>query len=136
MQVSSGRLVAIKAVLWIGLVLAAAWGIGGLLFPQAVHNATAPASEPFNSSHNVATMTVGALALAWAFAIAMAVRWPLQNAGLLLAIIAAMLTIGLAGFYINAVVSERSSALTWGTDGLLTALGVALLLLIPRGSKA
>ena len=136
MQVSAGRLTGIKVVLWIGMVLAAFWAIGSLVFPEAVHEATAPAGEPFTSTHNSMMMTIGALALAWAVALAMAIRWPLQNPGLLLAIIAAMLVIGLVGVYIEAFVSERPTAIMWGTDIVLLALGVALLLLYPRGSKA
>jgi hypothetical protein len=138
MQASSGRLMAIRVVLWIGLVLAAFWGVAGLVFPSSLHDAIAPANEPFNSSHNAASLTIGSLALAWAFALAMAIRWPLQSPGLLLAITAAMLIIGIVGVYVTAFVSERATALMWGTDGLLIALGVALalVLFIPRGSEA
>ena len=68
----------------------------------------------------------------------MAIRWPLQNPGILLAISAAVLIIGIVGVYVTAFVSERATALMWGTDGLLIALGVALalVLFIPRGSEA
>jgi hypothetical protein len=136
MQVSPGRLTGIKVVLWLGLVLAAFWAVGNLVFPKAVHEATAPAGELFTSSINTALLEVGALALAWAVALAMAIRWPLQNPGLLLAIIAAMLVIGLVGVYIERFVSERPTAIMWGTDIALLALGMALLLLLPRGRKA
>ncbi len=110
--------------------------------PERVHQvllasgATAPAGEPFTSSLNTASLEIGALALAWAFALAMAIRRPLENPGLLLAIIAAMLIIGLVGVYIEAFVSERPTAIMWGTDIVLLALGVALLVLYPRGRKA
>jgi len=136
MQVSPGRLTVIKVVLWLGLVLAAFWAIGNLVFPEAVYEATAPAGEPFTSSLNTALLEVGALALAWAFALAMAIRRPLENPGLLLAIIAAMLIIGLVGVYIEAFVSERSTAVMWGSDIVLLALGVALWVLYPWGRKA
>ncbi len=136
MQASPGRLTGIKVVLWLGLVLSAFWAIGNLVFPEAVHEATAPAGEPFTSSLNTASLEIGALALAWAFALAMAIRRPLENPGLLLAIIAAMLIIGLVGVYIEAFVSERPTAIMWGTDIVLLALGVALLVLYPRGRKA
>ncbi len=136
MQASPGRLTGIKVVLWLGLVLSAFWAIGNLVFPEAVHEATAPAGVPFTSSLNTASLEIGALALAWAFALAMARRRPLENPGLLWAIMAARLVIGLVGVYIEAFVSERPTAIMWGTDIVLLALGVALLVLYPRGRKA
>ena len=136
MQVSPGRLTGIKVVLSLGLVLSAFWAIGSLVFPEAMHEAMAPEGEPFTNSINAMSLEVGSLALAWAVALAMAIRWPLQNLGLLLAVIAAMLIIGLIGVYNTAFVAERPTAIGWGTEIVLLALGLALLLLFPRGSKA
>lgn len=136
MQVSPGRLTGIKVVLWLGLVLLALWAVGFLVFPEDMHKAIAPEGELFTASQNAGALMVGAFALAWAVALAMAIRWPLQNLGLLLAIIAAMLIVGLVGLYNSFFVSERVTAINWATDILLLALGVSLLLLFPRGSKA
>jgi len=136
MQVSPGRLTGIKVVLWLGLVLAAFWAVGSLVFPGDMHKAMAPKGETFTPSLNAASLEVGSLALAWAFALAMAIRRPLEDPGLLWAINAAFLIIGLVGAYTTAFVAERATVLTWGTDIAMLVLGLALVLLYPWRRKA
>ena len=136
MQVSSGRLTWIKVVLVVGMLVGAFWGIGNLVFPETMHEATAPEGEPYTSTHNSMMMTIGAFALTWAVAAAIALGKPLGNLGLLQAITAALLVLGLVGFYTDLVVSERTTAFTLGTDILLLALGVALWVLYPWGRKS
>ena len=136
MRVSPGRLTGIRVVLWLGLVLAAFWAVGSLVFPGDLHKAMAPKGETFTSSLNAASLEVGSLALAWAFALAMAIRRPLENPMLLVAIVAAMLIIGLIGAYNTAFVADRATILEWGSDIGLVALGIALMLLYPWRREA
>jgi len=136
MQVSPGRLTGIKVVLWVGLVLGALWGIGSLVFPETVHDATAPEGEPFTNTVNVLSMLLGAMSIAWAVATAIALGNPLANRGLLQAIIGFTIIFGLVGLYATTVVAEQATAPAMGSQILIVALGVALWVLYPWGRKA
>lgn len=136
MQVSSGRVTWIRVVLVIGLLVGAFWGIGNLVFPEAMHEATAPEGEPFTNTVNVLSMLLGAMSLAWAVAVAIALGNPLGNRGLMQAIIAFTISFGLIGFYVTTVVAEQAPAPALGTQILLVALGVALWVLYPWGRKS
>lgn len=137
MAVSQGRVTGIRVVLAVAIVLLGAFSvIGNLFFGEAMLEANFPEGEPFTNAVNFLQVLVGGMALSWVVAGAIAMRRPLEDRGLLMALIGFMLILGLTFMYSLFVVREQASAGEWVSSILMLALGVALWVMYPRGKKA
>lgn len=132
----SSRITWLRVVVGLFGLLTLFLGIGSLLFPKAMFDASPPAGQAYNSYAQYATMTIGLLAFTWAVAAAIAFRAPLKHPGLLQAIGATMALLGGVGFYLDVFVSDPANATAGVSDAIVFLMFIALLLLYPRRQKA
>ncbi|MBI2166337.1 MAG: hypothetical protein HYU29_08060 [Chloroflexi bacterium] len=133
---SKGKLIGTRVVLGIWIVLNLLFGLGFLLIPQTMYESfVSGAKEPLTDVIRALFAIAGTASITWAVAAGIAFRSPIENRGLLQALIVAMGFYGLLGLYFDGVVLKAgASALI--IDALYIVLGVVLLFLYPRAEKA
>lgn len=133
---SKGKLIVTRVVLGIWIVINLLFGLGFLFIPQTMYASFVPgAKEPLTDVMRALFALAGTASITWAVAAGIAFRSPIENRGLLQAIIVTMGLFGLLGLYFDGVVLKaEASALI--VDILYIVLGVVLIVLYPRAGKA
>ena len=131
MQVSATKLTVLRVALVVGLLLTLFWGIGGILFPQQMHQSMT--KEPFTPAFNAQYVITGGLVLGWTVAVLIALRDIPRNLGILNALIALSAIMFVVGIYTAVSVNPtEATAVGWATTILNLVLAVVLVVAYPR----
>lgn len=129
MAVSSGRLVGLRVALAVAGVMDLFFGAGFLVAPRSMLDAFGFGGEPLTTVLRSAFALGATLSICWAVAIAIALRDPLGNRGLIQAVIFLQVFSGVIGFYFDVFVNAQGGA--GAIDVLTLALGLIVLALYP-----
>ena len=127
MEVFTGKLNGVRAVLTIGALVFLLFGVVFIFFPEKFLE-TFP-GEPLTPALNTSLAIAGTLCICWALAMVIALRNVLRSRSLVQAIILLQLIAGVRGFYYDAFVVKQTGGAA--ANVLVIILGLLLVVLYP-----
>ncbi len=132
MQVSSARLNTVRVALVVFIINALFLGVMGVFLPNAFFEMMA-SKEAFSSLIQGLLMGMGAFALTWAVAAAIALRDPLKNRGLIQAIVAGGAIGSIIFLYTDVSIVANAPAAAFVGDSLPIIVAVVIAVAYPWG---